>query len=1366
MKNKKLLSFTFALILVSSILPLRNFASKELDSIISEVSEETTIQEDNNVNNEDNTEFQENNLEDEQSIDENSDVNNDVAKNKQQEDNSLSENNISEQNSEPRVTNFVQPNSDSDILNAGKTNPQQSVDMAQQNFDALIAAQTPTNVSTWAELKTQAEALTAGELGVYALPATMSFDSSFQTINIAKGQRVVITSQATNTVVNFGVGASSLSKMLFYVTNGTLDLNNLTMVGTLPEGAVAAQNLGTTGPTPAEANITNNVVNALGSNTIVNIYNNIEWKNQKVNMGNYGAFISVSNEAQSNMYGGKYHNILAYAWGGTANVGLAGSQSNYFLGEYYDQWNTANSGPFDNYESYPTAVQRWFGTSVHDNYTKSNGASYAFAIQGNYGQGKGQNGQGTQQVWGNTQIHDNYLFDSVTGKVGQKCNWGALYDASYANQTYNTYPEAYKIYNPTNETNVWVGQSDHGLLDTFFKNNPYGGANGYVVLAEIVYTDPNLEQMYANNGIAEGIYGDWSDAYSGNGTVSTTGAYRIVEKQISGKNYAVIVNQATDLTINGVDVTDSSNPINLYTNGPISIASQGTTTLDVQSVEGYNITGAKVVSNDGNGISASTALTPVYGTDGTTIVGFELDPQNTNTGISNMTIEIDYEKQVDIYTVVFDQNKGSGSTEVTGTMNDQEIEVGVATPLETNAYSRKGYTFNGWNTQADGSGVAYTDGQDVTNLAAKDQSITLYAQWTPITYTIVYNKGSEPKVTGSMPDQIVTFDQTTYLEENQFENPGFHCIGWSLSDGGPLDYDLGADVTNIITVPNQTITLYPVWDNNRYSVAFNQNKGTGSTEVAGQMSDQQFIYGVRGSLTPNKYTREGYTFSGWNTQADGSGTKYKDKQQVYNLTTEENGVVTLYAQWTPNTYKINFNANGANGSMSQQTLTVDVAAELENLGFSKDNYTFGGWATSTNGPKVYDNQQEVLNLTYTQGEIIQLYAIWIENDNYNVVYDNNYPGQSPSSPQKVYVGNDYTINAKAPTRTGYTFLGYNTNPNANVAQYTPGQVVSGGIGQNGQTITLYAIWQANQYEVVFDKNAANAQGSMNNQQFVYDQPQTLETNQYTNEGYTFAGWATSANGNVVYTDGQEVSNLVAEANGTITLYAVWSANTYTVEFAANTGNGTMPDQSFTYDQPQNLSTNTFTKDGYTFSGWNTSADGTGISYTDGEEVVNLATSGTVTLYAQWSANTYTVEFDANTGTGTMNDQSFTYDQPQNLSTNTFTKDGYTFSGWNTSADGTGISYTDGQEVNNLTTTPNGTVTLYAQWSANTYTVKFDANTGNGTMNDQSFTYDQPQNLSTNTFTKDGYTFSGWNTQADGKGTKYRDGQDARSNIYI
>ena len=135
------------------------------------------------------------------------------------------------------------------------------------------------------------------------------------------------------------------------------------------------------------------------------------------------------------------------------------------------------------------------------------------------------------------------------------------------------------------------------------------------------------------------------------------------------------------------------------------------------------------------------------------------------------------------------------------------------------------------------------------------------------------------------------------------------------------------------------------------------------------------------------------------------------------------------------------------------------------------------------------------------------------------------------------------------------------------------------------------------------------------------------------------------------------------------------------------------------------------------------------------------------------ANTYTVVFDANGGTGTMPPQTFTYNTAQNLTANTFTRTGYTVIGWNTAADGTGTPYKEGEQVINLTTEPNGTVTLYAQWTANEYTVTFDPNGGEGIISSQSFTYDTAQKLTGNGFTRTGYTFDGWK---DDYGNSYFD----------
>jgi len=160
----------------------------------------------------------------------------------------------------------------------------------------------------------------------------------------------------------------------------------------------------------------------------------------------------------------------------------------------------------------------------------------------------------------------------------------------------------------------------------------------------------------------------------------------------------------------------------------------------------------------------------------------------------------------------------------------------------------------------------------------------------------------------------------------------------------------------------------------------------------------------------------------------------------------------------------------------------------------------------------------------------------------------------------------------------------------------------------------------------------------------------------------------------------------------------WIKLPYTVKFNANNGTGTMADQKIGVDATTTLTTNSFTREGYTFAGWNTKADGTGTAYLNNASVTNLKTyNEEITLYAQWIGNTYNVVFNKNNNdaTGTMPNQTFTYGTAQNLTTNTYKLTGYKFIGWNTESDGSGTTYTDGQSVSNLA--PSGNKTLYAQW---------------------------------------------------------------------
>ena len=160
-------------------------------------------------------------------------------------------------------------------------------------------------------------------------------------------------------------------------------------------------------------------------------------------------------------------------------------------------------------------------------------------------------------------------------------------------------------------------------------------------------------------------------------------------------------------------------------------------------------------------------------------------------------------------------------------------------------------------------------------------------------------------------------------------------------------------------------------------------------------------------------------------------------------------------------------------------------------------------------------------------------------------------------------------------------------------------------------------------------------------------------------------------------------------------------DSYTLHFDANGGTGMMIDQVVKIGKNTTIKSNEFTKADSSFGGWNTAPDGSGTSYPNNYSITSdLGNNGDViTLYAQWIAPAdYTVHFDSNGGTGTMDDQTFVVDgNAKPLSPNQFTRTNYVFRGWNTAPDGTGTHYDDEQAVNNLSTTDGNVVTLYAEW---------------------------------------------------------------------
>ena len=169
-----------------------------------------------------------------------------------------------------------------------------------------------------------------------------------------------------------------------------------------------------------------------------------------------------------------------------------------------------------------------------------------------------------------------------------------------------------------------------------------------------------------------------------------------------------------------------------------------------------------------------------------------------------------------------------------------------------------------------------------------------------------------------------------------------------------------------------------------------------------------------------------------------------------------------------------------------------------------------------------------------------------------------------------------------------------------------------------------------------------------------------------------------------------------------------------------------------------------TRKGYTFNGWYTKkSGGTKIKTT-------TKVTKDVTYYAQWTVNKYTIKFNKNGGTGTaMKTISATYGKNVTLTANAFKRTNYTFLGWATKKDATEAKYTDKAKVKNLTATNGKTVTLYAVWKRNTYTVKFNANGGTGTTQKQTLNCGSSVALAKNTYKREGFTFAGWATKKGG-----------------
>lgn len=543
---------------------------------------------------------------------------------------------------------------------------------------------------------------------------------------------------------------------------------------------------------------------------------------------------------------------------------------------------------------------------------------------------------------------------------------------------------------------------------------------------------------------------------------------------------------------------------------------------------------------------------------------------------------------------------------------------------------------------------------------------------------------------------------------------GYKFLGWydSLENGNRLTDESGRSVS--VYQQEESITVYARWEANLNSIIFDANGGNGT------MQNQQIATDSSAILSGCSFTKVGYTFIGWGTAAN---EKTYDDKAEYAM--GANSTYRLYAIWQANVNTLRFNSNGGDGAMSDMNIKTDETKTLTACGFSRKGYDFVGWAMSENGTKAYSDKSNYLmgsDSEYT------LFALWMPTK-YKITYNLN--GGSVSNANKT----EYTIESETftltnPTRQGYTFNGW-TGSDLSDKTYT----VSISTGSTGN-LSFTANYDANLNSLLFNANG----GVGETPEMLIETDKTVKLNicAFSRKGYDFVGWATSQNGEKVYSDGQ---NYTMGVNSEYVLYAVWKIKTYTIEYNLNNGTAPSNKQSYTVETESFTLENPL-RDGYTFIGWS----GTDIADKSTTVTMEKGSIGNKSFTANWQANTNVLHFNANGGDGNMDDMSIKTDETKTLSANTFTRKGYKFKGWSNTTNGA-VAYLDSGSYK-MGVAP--VYTLYAVWEANTNRLIFNGNGAtSGGMDEMSIKTDESTVLTECGFAKIGYSFKGWATESNG-----------------
>ena len=801
----------------------------------------------------------------------------------------------------------------------------------------------------------------------------------------------------------------------------------------------------------------------------------------------------------------------------------------------------------------------------------------------------------------------------------------------------------------------------------------------------------------------------------------------------SGYTFSGWYTTASDTSTTGVLVGDAGGSYS--PSGSITLYARFSGLIYTISYDGNGNTGGTIPAT-GNFQTGGSAYVIRGETNPPTRVGYTFASWYTNStgsGGSAYSVGASYSTAENIslfakwtpktHTVTYALDGGTSTastTQLTGKVIGDRVTLPAASTM-----SKTGYTFAGWND----SSSTYSGG-DTWTVTASDSDFTLTALWTVTTLSYSYdtNGGGDAPLSGTK-----TYGQTLVLDSaTTLSKTGYTFAGWN---NGSSTSNAGASVA----ITSNTIFVAQ-WSTVSYAITYVAGGGSGSAPSNGTYTAN----GVPYVIASNTFTRLGYNFSGWKNSDGTPFTVGAGYSTAANL--------TLIAQWSPATFTITYNGNGADLGTSPATASESwtynpvTPLSLSTAGtLTKTGYSFEGWSTTANAISGITSASPTSNTTY--------FAVWTANQ-YAVNYLPGDGSGSITSPGNKVMGSTFTLDSGAsltpPAPVGDVSYSF--------AYWSDGSKTYKGAAtyvMPAAPVTLTAQWVAI-YRVTYNGNGGTS--SIASVQKAESDVVTIGV-AATQTGYDFVKWSDQSGG--LWSPG-ETTTVTA---GRYLFSATWSAQTSTITFNGNNNSsgsapasGTYVTDGTAYVIPGN--TGSLTRIGYTFSGWNTASNGTGVDYPAGVGAT-YSSIGNLPLFAKWQANTYTITYNGNGATSGSAPANGSYltgaASPYTVSTNsgTLAKTGFSFDGWYTTSTGTGgTGYVAGTDT--LTTTSD--ITLFAKWIASTHAVTYNTDGGSTAPTQADTAYGSAFALPTAP-TKSGNNFLGWELIESGIANTYSPGSN-------